>query len=79
MHIDDTSSDLELSEHAGEDFDLLFHKNDCAKFAEIILKIELVLLEFDLSMLSWHWNVSHTNFLIDSSSHFEGLVAQKWH
>ena len=52
VHIDDTSPDLELSELTGEDFDLLLHKDDCAKFTQVVLEIELVLLEFDFGVLS---------------------------
>ena len=70
VHIDDTSTDLELSEHAGKDLDLLLHEDNCAKFAQVVLEIELVLLEFDFRVLSRHRDVSHTDFLVDSSPHF---------
>ena len=79
VHIDNTASNLELPEHTWEYFTLFSNKHECTKLAQVVFEVEITVIELDLRVVTWDWDVSNANLLVHASTNFESLVAQQWH
>ena len=68
VYIDHWPTDLELSEHSREDFQLFAHEYKSSELAQIIFQDEFIVNVFDVSMITWYWNITYANFLIQTTT-----------